>query len=259
MIHRLGFHLTTSGFAAVVLAGTLSTPLAAQTTSDTEKKAATVADKPQSEARNDNLLAGPKVKDTESARDRRGMMTDRPQSDRGRERPVMHWVAALREIDLTEEQRQEVQKIIEELKAAHQKFEAEHAERRQELMSKLRQARQDGTQPGPELRQQMQRLQEAAPKAEVYQQRVWKILSSEQQSSLRSKLAEVEKREAEERAKREANSADRMKRERQKLRGTMDEMDQPRKRPLNRRPMPTKPTTDQPGSSESADAPAKPR
>ncbi len=143
------------------------------------------------------LLAGPEVPDA-AAR-----TTDAGFSGRRRRAvtvPPRRWFAALRGLDLSEEQQQEAAAVARELQRAQRDHQRAHGAEIRRLRGMVREARRAGTAPPPEVREELARLNAIAPRAGKYQQRAWDLLDGAQREQMRAELSEIRRQIARRRA-----------------------------------------------------------
>jgi hypothetical protein len=141
------------------------------------------------------ILEGPKVDEAaEEGRDGFGM-DERPDGkmrQRGPSARPRVWFNALKQLDLTTEQREKVQPIVEEFTRLRNEFETANGDQIKELETTLKAAR-DAGKPDRELAQKVKGLRDKAPKPEPYMERIWELLTADQQETMRARLAELEK------------------------------------------------------------------
>lgn len=160
------------------------------------------AEKPQTPPAAEDVFSGPKV-DESAPSDR----PDRPGGDRGRARanegaqPRL-WMMAMRDMDLSDEQREKVRFVMQDLQDSMRKFRETHGEEMRGLMETMREARENGTMPPREVAEKLRSLEQSRPKIEQYQEKIWSILNDEQQKELRAKLATMAAQQDERRARR---------------------------------------------------------
>lgn len=152
----------------------------------------------------DDVLSGPKVRDDESEDDAKFGNSGKPGAKNAPQRPMIkqrQWMNAFKEIELTPEQSEKARAIQSEFEESRKSFEKEFGAQRRELEAKAREMG-DESAGGKEIRQQMKAMQEKAPKPEPFQRRLFALLDDTQQEAMRGRLAEMEKRAAQEQEKR---------------------------------------------------------
>src|SRR5690606_3165831 len=98
--------------------------------------------------------------------------------------------AALAELDLSDEQRQQIDTIADEAHEARQRWMQEHAEQLRSLQARIREAREaENEEELAKVRQEMRQIMADAPKIDV-RERVQSVLSEEQQQRLAEVLEE---------------------------------------------------------------------
>lgn len=148
----------------------------------------------------DGLLSGPKVGDESKQPQERERMRARAaeRGMRGDFAGAMRlWYATLQQVGLTDEQKQQIEPIRAEYLAAVETYVKENGEKLPAIREQFRAARQNGTEMPKEAAQEFKKLRELAPKAEPYQEKIWALLTPEQQKLF------TEKREAAEKLARE--------------------------------------------------------
>lgn len=162
------------------------------------KEAQQVGDPPVNPERDAGLLAGPAVeREAEEGRDN----PMNPGAGAGNRRaageqnvPLRQWLESVRSVGLSAEQQQKIAAIAAEFQAAQREFQQKHGEEMQQLQQQVRAARAAGKEPDPKIREAFQQLESEMPKQVDCQKRIWDTLTADQQATLRSKLAEAEKR-----------------------------------------------------------------
>lgn len=160
------------------------------------------AEKPQTQPAAEDVFSGPKV--DESAQSDR---PNRPGGERGRARanegmqPRL-WMMAMRDMDLSDEQREKVRFVMQDLQDSNRKFRETHGEEMRGLMETMREARENGAMPPREVAEKLRSLEQSRPKIEQYQEKIWSILNEEQQKDMRAKLAAMTAQQEERRARR---------------------------------------------------------
>jgi hypothetical protein len=157
-------------------------------------KGAVAAHTPPASQPDSDLLAGPKVEQeaTEQTIGRRGTPNNTGQR---RAEPLgpRAWFNAVRQLDLTAEQQQQMATIISEMQETQRAYQAEHGDRERELQAQARGARQAGKEPDAKVREELQKIEAARPKPLDFQRRIWNLLTEDQQATLRARVAELEK------------------------------------------------------------------
>ncbi len=145
-----------------------------------------------------DLLAGPAVSDDD--RGEPGMPVGR-----GRRVPAVPpraWFSILGELELSDEQRREVEVIMRELRAERQAYRLAHGERIQELRREIQDGRTADRDVPRQPREELDRLAALGPRVADYQERIWWLLDDRQQERMRAAIAEIRRRRAERRAER---------------------------------------------------------
>ncbi len=146
------------------------------------------------------ILSGPSVKE-EAAEGRQGfgegdMMNDRPAQRKGPK--VRAWFRVLQQLDLTSEQQSQVRPIAEEFNQLRVSFERENGDTLKEIEEALRKAKESGKGPesasNKELAQKAKAIRDKAPKPEPYMEKIWDLLTPDQQDDMKARLAEIEDR-----------------------------------------------------------------
>jgi hypothetical protein len=141
------------------------------------------------------VLGGPKVEQSDEVRETGRMMGERGERGPGQRGqrlviPPQRWLAAVRELDLNEKQ----QEAIAETLAAHRKAVAEFQEEHGDRMRELREAMRGLDREDPEAREQfaaMRELREKMPQMSDVQRTIWGVLEEPQREALREKLASI--------------------------------------------------------------------
>jgi len=155
-----------------------------------------------------NLLSGPAVEvEPENGRP---AGPDGPnqasKQRRGEQMPMRKWMTALRGVGLSEQQRVEVQAIGSEFQAAVEsqmsKLTPEEREKVRRAMEQRRSGgrpaagkpgKEPGTQVDPAVKELVKKIEEGRPNPKAYQERIWALLTPEQQAKMKTNLAELEK------------------------------------------------------------------
>lgn len=147
------------------------------------------------------LLAGPAVSDDD--RGEPGMQFGG--GLRGRRVPAVPpraWFFILGELELSDEQRREVEVIMRELRAERQAYRLAHGERIRELRREIEDGRTAGRDVPRQRREELDRLRALGPRVADYQERIWWLLDDRQQERMRAAIAQIRRRQAERRAER---------------------------------------------------------
>ena len=142
-----------------------------------------------------DLLSGPSVSD-EAAKEPPRRRGERQAQVNPGQTPLRDWMAALREVDLTDEQRQTMRAIADEMAKERQKFMMERSEPERTMMDEMPRLREQGREPNEAQREMLQRLEAARPRVEEFQRKMWAELTPEQQLQFKTKLAELRERRA---------------------------------------------------------------
>jgi len=184
--------------ACTLLAAGLCTGALAQSGEKPANKPAAggTAKKPPAAGQPDpNLLAGPSV-EQEATDQPPGRLGNPNNPGRPLQRPDMparQWFNTVRELNLSQEQRDKFQAIVAEFQDAMREFQQAHADEMREVQEALRTARESGKEPEAKVRETAQKLEAENPKPNDYQKRIWDLLTAEQQETMRQKLAEMQK------------------------------------------------------------------
>lgn len=138
------------------------------------------------------ILAGPKVQE-ESLDANRGF----GEGDRARREitvPPQLWFRMLNELGLSEEQKSEMRVFVAAHEAATKAYRDEHATKIRELEQKVEAMRSGDAAPDRTIAQELQRIRNGAPKVDVVQEKVWAILTPDQQATMKERLAEARAR-----------------------------------------------------------------
>jgi hypothetical protein len=149
----------------------------------------------------EDLLGGPKVSD-EAAKEAPRRRGERLAPLNAAETPLRDWMAVLREIDLTDEQKQVMRNIAADMFQERRKFMMSRSESEREMIDQLPRLREQGREPNERQREMLQRMENARPRIEEFQRKMWAQLSLEQQQQFKAKLAELRERQSEDQARR---------------------------------------------------------
>jgi len=136
------------------------------------------------------LLAGPLV-EPEAMGETPGRNARNQRDRRSQGVAARRWLALVRELDLSGEQRAALGVILSELAAARRDFQSEYGAELRELRRQVggRGGRQSDRPVDPQKRRRLQMIQSEAPQASTYQRRVWDQLTPAQQNELRTRIA----------------------------------------------------------------------
>lgn len=132
------------------------------------------------------LLAGPKV--PEEAWGGKGDAFTRRRTS-GQSLSIREWMRAMGELSLTNEQRSEVQSIVDEFRQKSRDFQQAHGVEFRALRTSVRMDREAGRDIMPNKLGRFRELQSRAPVLVEHQLRIWRILTMEQQDMFRAGLA----------------------------------------------------------------------
>ena len=151
----------------------------------------------------DDVLAGPKVEEDASKGGRGGMIGPQAQARRrANDLPFDQWLAALRELDLSQAQQDAIRAINQEFQQAQRGYRESLDEEDQNAARQAREARQAGEQPSAEIRDRLRKIEENRPRSLPYQERIWDELTADQQERLKTRLAELREQAGERRQRR---------------------------------------------------------
>jgi hypothetical protein len=172
------------GAAALTVA--FMTPAAVHAAGTDDNQAPKSAEKAEDP---DDLLAGPKVEDDASPASGDMMRPAGEPQRRGQrqaELPFRRWMEIIRQQELSPEQQDQIREIAGELQSQTQQFQQNPENR--ELMRQIREARQNGTEPPVQAREKMQQFEANRPKPEAFQQRIWAVLTTQQQDAAKAQM-----------------------------------------------------------------------
>ena len=169
----------------------ISVPAAAQGTSPASGSAGQDSKKQVGDPRCDGrtVLSGPSVGQSQGD-PRRGDRKGSDRANRAMELPPRAWIQAVKTLELSEEQTTQLDAIVAEHQEAMKTYAHEHGKALQDLRKRMREAVQKGEKP-ESAREELKALQQAAPKFDTVQKRVWEILTAEQQEQLKVKLEQL--------------------------------------------------------------------
>ena len=139
------------------------------------------------------ILAGPKVEPDATRQPNRPGRPNAGKGDSQREMdiPFPQWMTALRGVGLTAEQQGKIRPIAEEFQTAIKDFQQQHGEEMRDLQRQMREGRQNSQEPPKDLREKMRKLEEARPKPDSYKERIWALLTDDQQKQMKVKLESI--------------------------------------------------------------------
>lgn len=192
---------------ACTLGFAISLSCAAMAQSGKNTKKADAPAEPPAEATHEperNILAGPEV-ESEAETGRGNPMTapnnvGKPRGASNGGLPFRQWMDVVRGVELAPDQQERIIAIAGEFQTAQRRFQRENGEKMRTLQEQVRRSRESGVNPPEDVREQYQKYEAASPKPAEYQRRVWEELTAEQQTTVRTKLAEIEQRRAAEKA-----------------------------------------------------------
>jgi Spy/CpxP family protein refolding chaperone len=150
---------------------------------------------------NGDLLSGPSVSD-EAAKEPPRRPGERMARRAESEASLREWMVGLRELNLTDEQRQSIRGIAGEFYAQRREFLMSRSESERALIDDLPAMRQQQRMPNAKQREMIQRLESQRPKVDEYQRRMWEILTPQQQNKFKAKMSELRERTAQRRPNR---------------------------------------------------------
>lgn len=156
------------------------------------------------------LLAGPKVDEEPAAPDNPAFAGE-DKMRQSVEIPALRWFMVVNELELSDEQSADVKNIASEYQDALRTFRKDHAEELSQLQARMRESRASGNF-DPKLRDAYRQVQDQAPAAEPFQDRIYKLLDEQQQADLRERLETLRTEIAERRAKEREGTLDAMRR-----------------------------------------------
>lgn len=141
-----------------------------------------------SESATEDLLAGPKVSE-QSMDDGLGATRELAMRETV-EIPFRRWTGVMRELDLTAAQRREVQRVLLPLQRQQREWARTHGKALRELMTAIREARENGT-IDPKMIEQRDAFRASAPKTDEAQRAIWDLLTEDQQAQMQVHLKEL--------------------------------------------------------------------
>jgi hypothetical protein len=134
------------------------------------------------------ILAGPEVEeDAELREGPRLRQLDNPRGPND-EVPFGAWISTLRGLDLSPQQGSSIRQIAREFEEKARAFRDAQPEDVKWLMREVRQAREQGLPPPPEAREKLATIERDMPRPQPYQERIWALLTKEQQDQMKAKL-----------------------------------------------------------------------
>lgn len=171
------------------VAALLAAPAIGQTSQPDRGKTSPPAAKDQSDDPG-RILGGPEI--TENS-DRPIDQFGRP-NQRGRAQqiiPVEQWLRVLRTLNLTDEQRGAVERMLDDYRRRAGEFRQRYGQELQEINRARQKAREDGRDFDPALNRKARRIMEQNPSAIEAQRQIWNVLTDDQQDAMREQLAEL--------------------------------------------------------------------
>ena len=167
---------------------------AAQTEQTSQSRAKASAAPKEDSPVNPTILAGPTVEEDAELRD-----GPRPRpNDRVRiasdDVPFGVWISALRGLGLSPQQSGSIRQIAREFEEQARTFRDSQPEDVKRLMREVRQAREQGLPLPPEAREKLAQIDRDMPQPQPYQERIWALLTKEQQEQMKIKLDEMRSR-----------------------------------------------------------------
>ena len=138
----------------------------------------------------DDLLAGPKVAESAEASGRDAM---RDGKDRRSEIAPRRWFQLVRDLELSDEQRQVLRSTLTEMEQARKDYQKAHGAALREVRARMKARRESGEEPTAADRERMAMLLAAAPKATAYQKKIWAELDEGQREQLQTSIDKVVK------------------------------------------------------------------
>jgi Spy/CpxP family protein refolding chaperone len=132
----------------------------------------------------DDLLAGPTMQDEEVTNEDMAASRQQTTGIKVNNRKRQHlWMQTLRSIQLTEDQEVVIQGLVKDHENLGREFRKTHGEELQKLRKEIQSARDEGKPVNKESRTRMNKLMESAPSTSIYQDKVWKVLTPDQQNN----------------------------------------------------------------------------
>ncbi len=167
----------------------------------------------------DDLLSGPSIVEEEvteeDMRSRKLNETGKSRKSNSRQHSKL-WTQAALSIDLTASQKVEIQKIRDELQTLQQEFHKKYCKEIQALRGEQRVAKQNDETPSSESQQRMMEIHSSTPDVTVFQEQVWVLLTTEQQTAFKvsyQKLIEEDQKRKEERKNKDQSMEDKQNRD----------------------------------------------
>ena len=167
----------------------------------------------------DDLLSGPSIVEEEvteeDMRSRKLNETGKSRKSNSRQHSKL-WTQAALSIDLTASQKVEIQKIRDELQTLQQEFHKKYGKEIQALREEQRTAKQNDETPSSESQQRMMEIHSSTPDVTVFQEQVWVLLTTEQQTAFKvsyQKLIEEDQKRKEERKNKDQSMEDKQNRD----------------------------------------------
>lgn len=144
------------------------------------------------------ILSGPKVQE-ESLRGDGSFGTPNRRRDGAMRVPAGQWFELLRELELDADPRRDIAAIVTRWQEAQREFRTNEGEELRRLQREFRRRNQsdvaDDDTLTPEAREELlakiRRLRDARPDVAPYQQKIWQLLTEDQQETMRASLAEL--------------------------------------------------------------------
>ena len=156
----------------------------------------------------DDLLAGPSITDEEvtyqDMQSRRLQETGKKATLNSRQQ-LKFWMTALESIDLRQDQQIAIKALVDELRAKQHEYQKTYGSELSKIRKEQRDARQGGKTPTEALRKRMMEMMGFAPDPTMYQERVWALLTPDQQHNFKIKYQAILAEETKRREARLAN------------------------------------------------------
>jgi Spy/CpxP family protein refolding chaperone len=155
-----------------------------------EKPAAPAAKEPSG----GGLLGGPAVDDDSTkGKDVFGEDMNKPGGKKEQAIRPRAWMKVLMELNLSDDQRSKIKPLTDEFQKQMREFEEAHGAELRDLEQKGKEARESGR-PAKEFGAKIKALRDMMPNAQAHQEKIWALLTPEQQEFMRSRLAEAEQK-----------------------------------------------------------------